>query len=134
MTDREKMIELLTDLDCNAEYCKDCEFTKDIDGCVRRKIEIIVDHLLANGVTFATDTNVGGKWIPVTERLPEFDLKVLVYGGDRPVMDYGRLKKSPCVYTGRIGGLDEGWLTWDESAYIENVTHWMPLPEPPKGE
>ena len=140
MTDREKLITELQELAgmlppiCDRDrpetvlifdkpvtvYCKPFEQFQDV---LRRAAEALAD----DGVTVQ-------KWIPVTERLPEFDLKVLVYGGDRPVMDYGRLKKSPCVYTGRIGGLDEGWFTWDESAYIENVTHWMPLPEPPKGE
>lgn len=60
-TDREKLIELLSDLSCNAEYCKDCEFSRDLDGCVRRQKEIIVDRLIANGLTFVTDKNVGAK-------------------------------------------------------------------------
>jgi hypothetical protein len=52
MTDREKLIELLDQCDrCNAEYCNQCEFGKDIDGCVLRQKEIIADTLLANGVT-----------------------------------------------------------------------------------
>lgn len=59
MTDREKLIELLGLCDrCNAEYCNQCEFGDDIDGCVLRQKEIIADTLLANGVTFARDTNV----------------------------------------------------------------------------
>lgn len=48
---REKLIEMLADLGCNAEYCKDCEFCSDVEGCVRRQKEIIVDRLIANGVT-----------------------------------------------------------------------------------
>jgi DNA-directed RNA polymerase subunit RPC12/RpoP len=48
---KEKMVELLADLDCNAKYCKDCEFAKDIDGCVRRQKEIIADRLIDSGVT-----------------------------------------------------------------------------------
>lgn len=48
---REKMIELLADLGCNAEYCVDCEFCDDLNGCIRRQKEIIVDRLIAGGVT-----------------------------------------------------------------------------------
>ena len=48
---REKLVEIMGDLDCNAEYCNDCEFCNDIDGCVRRQKEIIADRLIANGVT-----------------------------------------------------------------------------------
>ena len=48
---REKLIDILAGCDCNTEYCDDCEFANDIDGCVRRQKEIIADHLIANGVT-----------------------------------------------------------------------------------
>lgn len=50
MDDREKLVEIMGDLDCNAEYCGDCEFCIDLDGCVRRQKEIIADHFIANGV------------------------------------------------------------------------------------
>ena len=73
------------------------------------------------------------KWIPVTERLPEDDLvkdsevkliKVLVY--------YKTSMGVPVVRTqirqkGRRG--DRGRWCW---AKFEPITHWMPLPEPPK--
>ena len=47
---REKLVEIMEDLGCNDEYCKDCEFCNDIDGCVHRQKEIIADRLIANGV------------------------------------------------------------------------------------
>lgn len=60
------------------------------------------------------------KWIPVTERLPEPYTNVLSYAG------YGTLYE--------VDGVDEkgNWV----SSYISEypVTHWMPLPEAPKGE
>ena len=53
------------------------------------------------------------RWIPVTERLPDIGIEVLVYSEDDGVcVDY-------------YGG--------DSFGYYD-VTHWMPLPEPPKGE
>ena len=48
---REKLVEIMEDLGCNDEYCKDCEFCNDIDGCVHRRKEIIADRIIANGVT-----------------------------------------------------------------------------------
>ncbi len=92
----------------------------------------VADHLIANGVTFATDNNVGHKWIPVTERLPESKTKILVYGGNELIWVNGVNKPMPSVYTGYMRGLDEGWFTWNEQKYIVNVTHWMPLPQAPK--
>ena len=88
-------------------------------------LEQIADHLIANGVTIQ-------KWIPVTERLPESKTKILVYGGNELIWVNGVNKPMPSVYTGYMRGLGEGWFTWDEKKYIVNVTHWMPLPEPPK--
>lgn len=54
------------------------------------------------------------EWISVKDRLPEPWVEVLVYrGADWPVV-------SCEVDTNR------NWL------HFFNITHWMPLPEPPK--
>ena len=51
------------------------------------------------------------RWIPVTERLPDVGIEVLIYSEDDGVcVDY-------------YGG--------DSFGYYD-VPHWMPLPEPPK--
>ena len=110
---REKLIELLQ-----------CSPT-DVMG--NRGVGALADHLIANGVTVQ-------KWIPVTERLPESKTKILIYGGNDLIWVNGVNRPMPSVYTGYMRGLDEGWFTWDEQKYIVRVTHWMPLPEPPKGE
>ena len=77
--------------------------------------EKIADHLIANGVTIQ-------EWISVSERLPEKRETVLV-------CDVRENYMNAWEYLGR----DE-WL-WDSSIWrTEAITHWMPLPEPPKGE
>ena len=61
-------------------------------------------------------------WIPVTERLPEIGTVVLAHG-----------KRS--ATTGMFQGTDskpQYW--WWKHNTIKEVTHWMPLPEPPKEE
>jgi hypothetical protein len=80
----------------------------------------IADHLLSNGVTFATDTNVGSKWIPVSERLPRSRESVLIYSSDGGSAEgcYNESTKTWRQYRWRAEGLP--------------VTHWMPPPEPPK--
>lgn len=68
------------------------------------------------------------KWIPVTERLPESYKLVLA------------VCKSGKIFVGEY--VDLGWRTlWriktarDSTKEITRiVTHWMPLPEPSKGE
>ena len=55
------------------------------------------------------------KWIPVTERLPEQGQEVVVYDG-------GVIKPKVFCY-----------LFWDKNfTSWTRITHWMPLPEPPK--
>ena len=65
------------------------------------------------------------KWIPVTERLPGYE-PVLCYKAGRGV---------------RIGKLLDATYADGVQAFMDRdrtfafgVTHWMPLPEPPKGE
>jgi hypothetical protein len=77
------------------------------------------------------------RWIPVTERLPDFGREVLIYW--LPLDDNGL---PACVGSDRRGGLietafrqridgEECWLA--ESGTDTVPTHWMPLPEPPAG-
>lgn len=68
------------------------------------------DKLIEAGVTL-------NQWIPVTERLPEEDVNVLV------AFDDGFIATT-CI-------LDGEWELWADAG---DVTHWMPLPEPPKEE
>lgn len=102
MTDREKLIDLL---DMNCGY---------VDEMLAADL---ADLLIANGVTFEKDTNVGSKWISVEERLPTVD---------------------DADEVGHIIAIIKG----DEFAQIfcwrsivnfpGSFTHWMPLPKPPK--
>ena len=66
----------------------------------------------------AERVNIG--WISVEERLPEEDTIVLVWCGEYAVYNYLR---------------DDMWYTGycDISTDDGGVTHWMPLPEAPKG-
>ena len=119
---REKLIAVFEESDkkCLNTSCDKCEYFGFKRDCTRM---MEVDHLIAHGVTFATDNNVGSKWIPVTERLPE-DIyeRVLV-----KVDSCNILVGNPKIDTDRY---DLGmWVR-----YGSHVTHWMPLPEPPKGE
>jgi hypothetical protein len=65
----------------------------------------------------AADNNVDRKWISVKDRLPEYGQLVIVYSG-------GVL--SPHVFAQHFWR--EDFNDW------AHITHWMPLPQPPKGE
>ena len=76
------------------------------------KIKRIADHLIMNGVTVR-------EWIPVAERLPEEEGLYLV----AVVNDHERRYSKTAWYHGH-----GNWFLH------QKVTHWMPLPRPPKGE
>lgn len=63
------------------------------------------------------------KWISVKDRLPERAGRYLCVK---------RIGKSGMVYVQLMNGDSYGFSM--EHIYTDDVTHWMPLPEPPKEE
>lgn len=118
MTNREKLIELI---EASRITCSE-------NGVCINGSEYMANYLLANGVTFAPDANVGGKWIPVEERLPEYDIKALC----RYV--YGRRKDRAFYQALDYYASDPRPRFQFEGFRNLRVTHWMPMPEPPEGE
>ena len=72
----------------------------------------IAQYLITHGVTVQ-------EWIPVDDRLPDDD-EVVIICTDKNF-----------VYAGELIG--DTWFL-DNDSWTATVTHWMPLPKPPKGE
>lgn len=78
---------------------------------------------------------VPGKWIPVSERMPEMGEKQrYVLAADFKNNYWPNI---PNTQVGVYGDwFDDGNPTWDdgdgEDLHLKEVTHWMPLPEPPQ--
>lgn len=58
-------------------------------------------------------------WIPVSERLPEPDRDVLAIAAGEVLIAF-------------LPSGDDYWCDLCDNQY-HNVTHWMPLPQPPEG-
>lgn len=81
------------------------------------------------------------RWIPVTERLPDTMKDKSVYSGwsaeiapsDDVLCYLGREKRQTVAWYSHTY---KEWTTVDENTVYKygEVTHWMPLPEPPKEE
>ena len=113
-----------------SEDCEDCqEYVSEEHYCpwfcdVIRKT---VDELNANAP----------KWIPVTERLPEVGKEVLIYAVGKDD-DFSSVIAITDRMIFRLFPASDGVETWSSpwQYFMTNyeITHWMPLPEPPKGE
>lgn len=109
---REKLIELLNHI--ILKYCFDAWQNTDK----------IADHLIADGVTVQ-------EWISVDDRLPENDVMVIGYTPCDGFMFVGYYHEEPKC----------DWKVWriitamrSTKVMKKKVTHWLPLPKPPKGE
>lgn len=119
MTDREKLVELLCNGTAKTETCnlhQDCATAKgDCRFCT-----IMADHLIANGVTVQ-------EWIPVSESPKENGIYCVM------VENYKSRKVKQRTHARYRNGR---WLDlyddWENRCW--HVTHWMPPPQPPKGE
>lgn len=112
---REKLVELMKTNACPAPYM--CDPTCRYYGYRDCFPDRFADHLIANGVTMQ-------EWISVDDRLPEEKVNCIVHYKHAYCNNDGYWAIGSCFYDGekfQIG-----------LAY--KVTHWMPLPEPPKEE
>ena len=83
------------------------------------------------------DTNVG-KWIPVSERLPEEDKDVIVTRKFLGVKDRSHGWNNhipPCTYVEVAKRIGDSWCSDSDEYKIRRSRHtdpiaWMPLPEP----
>lgn len=74
-------------------------------------------------------------WIPVTDRLPEVGTKNNGWKDVTVIATDGKFVR-PLIYERAIvrGKVVRRWKwLWDRIYDGKPVTHWMPLPEPPKG-
>lgn len=111
---REKLIELITDKE-NDLMRKQAWFTDTY------RIRQVADHLIANGVTLDNQV-ASSKWISAKDRLPEDGAIVFCYTKHD---DWNVMQWSEFLHR---------WADMYVDYRQEYVTHWMPLPQPPKGE
>lgn len=94
----------------------------------------IIDRLAAYEDTGFTPEEVQQmRWIPVEERLPEENVTVLAFNADPHAEKYVLARYRAVVHFGYCWcQFDQEYDSWCASCW--KVTHWMPLPQPPKEE
>ena len=109
---REKMIDLILD-------------AKRTDPETGSFTEYLADCIISNGVTVQ-------EWISVDDRLPDSCGFPCLLCGEN---SFGQIR----VFEGFTGYMERGKHEWhsnqkDVDIDVWTITHWMPLPHPPKGE
>ena len=104
---REKLIELIA----KAKYICANDYSDHTED------EYIADTLLDNGVTVQ-------EWVSVKERLPQEKVNCIVHYKHAYCDNDDYWAIGMCFYDGEKFRVDPAY----------KVTHWMPLPQPPKGE
>lgn len=122
MNDCEKLVEELAELMIYLKNALDEQYEISLNDCFFRELAY---QMVANGVTFATDNNDGGKWVPVTEGLPKYT--GIYFTTNTKAAGKIRVEdlwfEDGQFYEATYGGFKE-----------RKVTHWAKLPEPPKGD
>ena len=107
--------EKLVDIVCDATQINRCIHSCNHPPCAM--VSGIVDALIENGVTVQ-------EWISVKDRFPEEKVNCIVRYQHAYCDIDGYWEIGICFYDGEKFQLNPAY----------KVTHWMPLPEPPKGE
>ena len=126
---REKLVELIRN-------AKSAMFAENLN-CDIAKNYFIAEFLIANGVTVqdGEDNDVPTKWISVKDRLPENDHSIFL----KERKHYLVHLKNGQMLVAKYGYKEHDWWIDSHDCVVEKnryreVIHWMPLPEPPKGD
>ena len=110
---REKLIELLT----NSQQLDVLDWATGWEEAA--------NYLIDHGVTVQ-------EWISVKDRLPDYCGFPCLLCGEN---SFGQIR----VFEGFTGYMERGKFEWhsnqkDIDIDVWTITHWMPMPQPPKGE
>lgn len=89
-------------------------------------IEDLITALTASNEVIAKNKP---KWIPVTERLPPISEEVIVFA-DRTMIRIWSLERYHPTIADVFWEREDGYHEED----VDVVSHWMPLPQPPKAD
>ena len=85
-----------------------------------------MSNIMRNWVRRQPTVPAYGQWVSVKDRLPEEQKEVLIY-----LPEYGSVETAAFF---EIPSLNLKEWAQNEDAYMfDEVSHWMPLPEPPEG-
>lgn len=133
--------EIKKGLECcgNSGKCKGCPYYSGYELCMGTLAEDALAYVQQLEQRLVEVNKTSMRWISVGERLPEKDQEVLLiaHGWESQSMYIGCLHNEEAE-TSWLTGITSKESEWSISGWsylrAPEVTHWMPLPEPPKEE
>ena len=123
--------EAIERLDLCQNVCNDCLTCASHDEALDMAIAALREQDSNANQHVSNTSNALGGWISVKERLPGDEKPVLVYYGFWRKENAGTALR----YTGTLSYFRfDPQPHWQHESTGLIVTHWMPLPEPPKEE
>ena len=104
---------------CESWHCKGCQYEEYGEGYVCDSIQQ-AEKMIAKGYRKQSG------WVSVKERLPEKDGMYIVHTKNLT----GHSPLGLNVFVAEYILSDFVFYGWEDN----RITHWMPLPEPPKGD
>lgn len=112
----------------------------NLERIIKSGVEQALNEPIVNGMSITQWAKVGmmaPQWVPVEDGLPELDQTVLVYAVGKIDGFIGDHVYALCSrYVEKIfpssPGNEEWSIPWSYFHTDYEITHWMPLPEPPK--
>lgn len=112
--------EIISNLQCNLDLVQFDPFTGEtIDKSCMNKLNRELCTALEEAIKELKKNN----WISVDDRLPEDEERILIFVA---LEGHESVQLDTCYEDGGYIHLDSGY------AFGAEVTHWMPLPEPPE--
>ena len=88
------------------------------------------ENVMCNYYDYIMDAPAINRWISVEDALPEIDKSYITYAETTKYCNHNEIPEELRINVLYFNG--EEW--YDEECRYYNVTHYMPLPEPPEKE
>ena len=112
-------------LSCYGEKCSSCP---DRKNCIT-----FYEHSAADAIEVLSKMENTTRWIPVTERLPKTRESILGKKSSKVIVAFRFDDGTQGTDTAHT--LNGEWVFEDHITVLaRTITHWIPLPEPPKEE
>ena len=97
-----------------------CEIASGLNPSIPDEFRAAMKAAYVAGADYALDA--APCWISVEDELPKTETEVLMVSSGSTDILYG--------YRSKIG--KNRWYCYNDDDFWHNITHWMPIPEPPK--